>query len=77
MSITYSGCVFIALGMQHAIRMHHVVICGLSRHTIFPHYVTNGTIFEKSYKTKNVCFDFLHKLCLKHLSFNKKKSEIW
>jgi len=35
----------------------------------FPHYLINGTIFGKSYWTQNVCFDFLHKFCLKHFSF--------
>jgi len=37
MSIIYSKCVFVALGIQHAVRMCHTVIRGLSNYTIFFH----------------------------------------
>jgi len=28
-------CVFVVLGMHHAIHMHRIVICGLARSTFF------------------------------------------
>jgi len=48
MSITYSEGEFVALGIEHAIRMHHPVIYGLSGSTtFFPHYLINGTKYGK------------------------------
>ena len=34
-------------------------------YSIFAHYVINGRILENSYWTQNVCFDFLHNICMK------------
>jgi len=37
-SITYSECVSVALGIRHAIRMRYIVICGLPALQFFsPH----------------------------------------
>ena len=36
-----------ALVTQHEIRMHHIVICGLSLSTIFVHIILQTTRFSK------------------------------
>jgi hypothetical protein len=39
-SITYFECVSVALGIQHAKRMRHIVICGFSGSTKFIHIIS-------------------------------------
>jgi len=36
---TYSGCVLVALNIQHAMGVRHIAICGLPRSTIFFHII--------------------------------------
>jgi hypothetical protein len=40
MSIAQPVCVFVALGVQHAMRMHHIVFCGPASSTIFFHIIS-------------------------------------
>jgi hypothetical protein len=39
-SITYSGFVFVALSIQHAMRMRHIVIYALYGSTLFFHIIS-------------------------------------
>ena len=39
-SFTHSECVFVALGIQHAVRMCYIAICGLSGCTVFFHIIS-------------------------------------
>jgi predicted glycosyltransferase len=57
-SITYSECVFVALGIQHAKRMLHIIICSLTSSIIhFTHYLIKGSIFGgKFLKIKRVFY---------------------
>ena len=68
--ITHSECVLAVLVIQHAMRMNHIVVCGLP-----PPLQYFSTFSHKrhdfrgggggNYRTQNVCFDFLCIFCLK------------
>jgi len=40
MRITYFGRVFVILGIQHAMRMRHIFICGLLGCAVFFHVIS-------------------------------------
>jgi len=54
-SITHSECVSVALGIQHALHVHHTVIYGLAVTTMFTHCLINGTIFKKKVTEHKMC----------------------
>jgi hypothetical protein len=62
LSISYSECVVVTLGIQHVKRMYHIVIFGLPGPTIFFHIISKRHDFRtKKKKLFNitVCFDFI------------------
>jgi hypothetical protein len=73
-SITYSDSVFVALGIQHAVRMRSIVICGLSGATIFFHFISQTTRLSKKVTELNF-FYFLYTFSLKYFSFREELSE--
>jgi len=61
----------LALVTQHAKRMRHIAICGMSGCIMFSHILTNGTTFwlggnDTEHK---MCFYLLHNFRLQHISF--------
>jgi len=73
-SIAYSECVFVALGIQHAKRIRLIVICGLSGCADVCTLSHKGHDFRKKKKVTEhkVCFVFLYNFCLKHF-FSARK----
>jgi hypothetical protein len=66
-NITHSEGVFVALSIRHAKCMRRIVTCGLPRYTIsFPHYFTNGTIFEKKMLLNIKCIFWV---CVRSLKY--------
>jgi hypothetical protein len=57
-STTYSKSVFVALGTQHAMRMHRISIMACPIHGILPHELINGTIFEQMLLNTKCVFGF-------------------
>jgi len=47
MSTIYTECVFLALGIKHAMRMRRIFVCGLSGSTVFFHLISIMTRFSK------------------------------
>jgi len=68
----YTLCVPLALVIQRAMRMCHIIICGFSRSAIFFYiYLRNCTVFLKKVTKHEMCFDFLY-IFVRNISHSKK-----
>ena len=71
-TITYSECVFVALGIQRAMRMSRIILSLVT----FPVLQYFSTLSHKRHYFRNkkeiieykMCFDFLYNFCLRHFS---------
>ena len=67
-NITNSERAFVALIIQHALRMRHTVVCGLPDSTILSYIISQTTWFSKKVNIK-MCFDILCYFRLNHFPF--------
>jgi hypothetical protein len=71
-NITYYECAFLAFSMQHAMHVHHIVICGLNDYTIFPHYLINSRTFGGGVMKHKMCVLIFSTTFIRNFSRFKK-----
>jgi len=72
-NITYSVCVFLSLGIEYAMRMHYIVICGLPVSKIFFHIFSKIARLSKKVIEHKICILILSTTFARNISHCKKK----
>jgi hypothetical protein len=72
-SVTYSECLFVALGIRPAMRMRPSAMWPVQVYNIFPRYLTNGTIFENK-KLLNTKYRVIHTRLLNNQDRQHKRT---
>jgi hypothetical protein len=72
-NILYSDCVFVALVIQHTMRMHRIVICGLTIF-FFSHYLITARLSEKIFIEHKMCLSIFSKTFVRNISHSKENS---
>ena len=68
--VTYCESVFVALVVQHVLRVRHIVNCGLPTAHNFSHFLINDTISERKLIEHILCvLNFSTTFFLKYSSF--------
>jgi hypothetical protein len=65
--------VSVTLGIQHAMPIHHIAICGLPAKHYFPHYLTIDTILEIKLQSKKMSVLIFSATFVQTISHSKKK----
>jgi len=75
MIVTQPECVdFVALGVEHAMRMRRIIsVACLSLSIIFFYIIINGTIFEKNVTEQKMCMLIFCTTFVRKISRSKKK----
>ena len=70
--IAYSECVFVALGIQYALRMRHIILSSVDRLGV-RYFCTlshkRHGFWKRNFPKWKMYFDFLYNFCLKRFSF--------